>query len=59
MGIQRDYGKFIPVCDRCYAELPAEDTWDDAREAMQTEQWQTVREGGEWMNYCVGCYRDE
>lgn len=56
MAIERESGKYIPVCDNCYAELCEQETFDDAVEHMRSCGWATVKdECGEWRNYCPMC----
>lgn len=55
--IERDFGKFIGVCDCCGDALPPCDSWNECRETMRAERWKTTKnkETGEWENLCAEC----
>ena len=57
VSIERQYGKYIPVCDGCGCVLDEHvyDTFDEARIAMKEEGWSTDKVNGEWQNYCPDC----
>ena len=60
MSIERQYGKYIPVCDGCGCVLDEHvyDTFDEARIAMKEEGWSTDKVNGEWQNYCPDCQEE-
>ena len=55
MSIEKEYGKFVPVCDRCGNELMPEDTWQDAVDAKKDAGWRSVKDKGEWVDVCPEC----
>lgn len=57
MAVEMEYGKHIPTCDNCGDTLDAEDTFDDAVQAMKDEGWTVKYVGGEveWENLCTCC----
>lgn len=58
--IDKHYGKRIPVCDYCMENLPPEDDFDDAVQAMKAAGWKTKKdEDGEWVNICTDCQKQE
>lgn len=50
--IDKRYGKFVPVCDDCNKELPAEDSWPEAVEATEKAHW--VYDGDD-VHHCPAC----
>ena len=56
MSIERDYDQYIPVCDYCGRELPAEDSFQDAMDAKDAAGWKHVITGTDWYDYCPACY---
>lgn len=61
--IEKQYEKYVPVCDMCGETLPECDTHNEARTAMRKAGWLTERNGDAWENYCDICveeiYEDE
>ena len=55
MAIEKEYGKYIAVCDMCGDTLPAEDTYNDAIRAIKEAGWSTKNADGEWINTCSTC----
>lgn len=56
MAIEKEYGKFIPVCDGCLETLEECDTFQDAVEECRNNNWRNVRVNGQWQNRCPKCY---
>lgn len=57
MAIERDYGKFIPVCDGCLTTLDEYDTFQDAVDGCKEHGWKNVQVDGQWRNECPKCYK--
>ena len=55
MSIDKEYGKYIPICDGCWDTLPPENTHNDARHAIKEAGWSTKNTDGEWLNLCPQC----
>lgn len=53
--IDKSYGKFYTTCDGCGEELDPADTFDDARNQLEVEGWETKRLDTEWANLCPTC----
>lgn len=58
MAIEKEYGKYIVVCDACNDSLSPEDTHNDARHAAKEAGWSTSNVAGEWINLCTLCKED-
>lgn len=56
MAIEKEYGKFIPVCDGCLATLDDCDTFQDAVDECKENGWRNVKVNGTWQNRCPKCY---
>lgn len=56
MAIEKEYGKFIPVCDGCLATLNGCDTFQDAVDECKENGWRNVKVNGTWQNRCPKCY---
>lgn len=56
MAIEKEYGKFIPVCDGCLATLDSCDTFQDAVDECKENGWRNVKANGTWQNMCPKCY---
>lgn len=54
MSIERYYGKYIPSCDVCGAELPSEEDFYDAVDAKKQAGWISIRDGV-WLDVCPEC----
>lgn len=48
MSIVREYGKYVPVCDICYEQLPSENTFTDAVDAQNAAGWKNTKIEDEW-----------
>ena len=55
MGIDKSGNTYTPYCDICGDCLRAEDSYNDACDAMRDEGWQRTKVNGEWVNYCAEC----
>lgn len=55
MAIEKEYGKFVPVCDGCLATLDECDTFQDAVDECKNNGWQNVNINGSWQNRCPKC----
>ena len=58
MAIEKQWGKYVPVCDGCGCVLDdtEHDTFDEARIALKEAGWSTGKDGsGEWVNFCPDC----
>ncbi len=53
--IDKAYGKYIPSCDGCGDDLGDYDSFDDARDAIKANGWETRRYGTDWVDYCPSC----
>jgi len=57
--VDKRYGKFVPMCDGCELELPSEDSFQDAIDAMKQKGWtsEPLGEGPNkmWANMCPDC----
>ncbi len=58
MAIEKEYGKYIVVCDSCNECLSPEDTHNAARHAAKEAGWSTSIVVGEWINLCPTCKED-
>ena len=55
--IEKEFDKFIGICDCCgEATLPC-DTWNECRREMKESGWKTHKNKttGEWENFCPVC----
>ena len=54
--IEKEFGKYVGVCDACGETTPRFDTWDEVRAYMK-QNWKTTKnkETGEYENYCSVC----
>lgn len=57
MAIEREYGKYIPVCDNCLSTLEECDTFQDALDACKEAGWRNIKINGAWQNRCHNCQR--
>lgn len=55
MSIQKEKGRFVPTCDVCGDQLDPVGTFDEAREQMAENEWNTESFKGEWVNFCPDC----
>lgn len=55
MAIEREYGRFIPVCDNCLRSLDPCDTFQDAVDECKENGWVNTKVNGEWQNRCPLC----
>lgn len=55
MAIEKEYGKFIPVCDGCTTTLDECDTFQDALDECKENGWTNVKVGYVWENRCPKC----
>lgn len=55
MGINREYGKYIPFCDTLYEQLEPCESYEDAVKAMNVEDWVRVIDFGRAEHYCIDC----
>lgn len=55
MAIEKEYGKYIPVCDGCLTTLEPCDTFQDAVDQCKEEGWTNHRIDGQWQNRCPNC----
>jgi hypothetical protein len=55
--IEKDFGKFIGICDCCGEVTPPCDTWNECREYIKDNGWKTHKNKttGEWENLCPVC----
>jgi hypothetical protein len=57
--IERFHGQFTPYCGGldCEAELQAEETWQDAVDAVKAAGWTSKKDekSGDWEHYCKKC----
>lgn len=58
MSVEKEYGKFIVICDLCDESMPAADNWNDALSEAKAEGWQSKCVAGTWENYCPLCKED-
>ena len=58
MSIIREHGGFVPVCDICFDNLPAQATFQDAVDLQKDEGWDSVLIAGEWHTKCADCIRE-
>ncbi len=58
MAIEREYGKYIPVCDNCLAVLEKCDTFQDAVNCQKENGWRNVKINGVWQSRCQKCSGD-
>ena len=56
--IEKEYGKYIGVCDICGEVTPIFDTWTECREYIR-DNWKTSKnkKTDEWENICSECNR--
>ena len=52
--IDKQYGKYILICDSCNIEEVCED-FSEAVEFIQDNYWYSEKIGGDWINYCPHC----
>lgn len=55
MAIDKEYGKYIVICDSCEDILAPENTHNDARHAAKEAGWNTNNVDGDWINLCPAC----
>lgn len=55
MSIEKINGRYVPTCDTCGETLDPVFTFDEAREQMAENEWQTEKIKGEWVNFCPDC----
>ena len=55
MSIDKEYGKYIPVCDGCGKILEPTQNFSNALKAMENDGWSRRIEGNDWKNYCPAC----
>lgn len=54
--IEKEGGKYIPVCDNCFTTLAEQDTFEEAVEHLHDCGWIAIKDDyGEWCNYCTNC----
>ena len=58
MSIERSGDRYIPTCDYCGVELPEEYSFQDAVSAKKAASWKSVKDGGEWFDYCPDCFTE-
>ena len=58
MAVEKEYGRFVPTCDGCGATLKPQDTFEEAKEAMNRAGWSTEKVPTGWENYCTDCKED-
>jgi hypothetical protein len=58
MSIQKEYVKYIPICDICGDMLSPCDSYEDALSAMRESGWDAKRVGFAFENYCPSCILD-
>ena len=56
--IDKQYGKFYTTCDGCGDELAPTDTFDEARDQLELEGWETKRIESDWANLCPSCAKE-
>ena len=56
--IDKIYGKFHIICDGCGEELDPSDTFDEAKDQLDDEGWDTKNVGGDWVNLCPNCIKE-
>jgi len=59
MSIEKSGGTFTPTCDGCGEELDTEFEFSDAVAAKKSADWRSVKDGGEWYDYCPDCYAEQ
>ena len=57
--IDREYGRYIAICDACGDSIGKEETFDDVRMLMRAEGWVTRKHKNHWVNYCDKCVYEE
>ena len=55
--IERDFGKYVAVCDCCGESTAPYKSWDACKYSMRDLGWRATKnpETGEWENYCPAC----
>lgn len=55
--IEKDFGKFIGVCDCCGEVTEPCSSWNECRTYMHDNRWKTTKDKktGEWVNLCPEC----
>jgi transcription elongation factor Elf1 len=58
--IDKQHGKFILICDNCNDafEFGKGEDFEDVRNYIKSEGWQTVKVGEDWLHYCDECRRE-
>lgn len=63
MSIIKERGRFgtvyTPTCDGCGEQLQGEYDFYDAVDAKKAAGWRSVKDNGEWYDYCKGCQETE
>jgi hypothetical protein len=59
MSIEQSGGMFIPVCDVCCDELPAEFDFVNAVQAKKNAGWKSRKVNGDWEDWCDACLAEE
>lgn len=55
MAIEKEYGKYTPICDGCLDTLDGCDSFEDAVQLCKDNGWQNVKVNGGWQNRCPNC----
>lgn len=53
--IDKEFGKFIVVCDTCGEEGEPYDTFQDAVDSKKEKHWMSLCIDGEWTDLCPDC----
>ena len=55
--IDKQHGRFILVCDKCGEEVNFDngEDFEDVRNYLKSEGWQTVKIGDDWQHCCAEC----
>ena len=58
--IEKEYGHYIVACDVCVNEMDSTfETWQDAKDGMQSEGYKRINVDGQWVDVCAECQEVE
>ena len=57
--IEKSYGKFELTCDRCSRYVSGFDSFQDALDYAEEQEWTRLNIYGEWENFCEDCSENE
>lgn len=55
MSIEKNYGRFQPMCDACGHALEEHDDFYDAVSAKKAAGWKIQKIGEDWIDTCTNC----